>query len=190
MASFCLQSCTTRQDPNLHYYVLGSVADTSLSESDSSLFCYPLEETLATEVAASITQSLHDASYILGCSKLILPDFLLHHISQELLHLASSEPCGLRGALIDLFVDRGDQGSLCAVEQVAVDATLVPTFHVALVLRLETSGLWPKVQKLFKGSMSPQTSARHQSTLRLSTSFRAIKRKLYCSGELLIEECC
>ncbi len=162
----------------------------SLSESDSSFFCYPLEETLATEVAATISQSLNDASEVLGCSKLILPDFLLHSISQELLHLAASEPCGLRGALIDLCVDKEDQGSLCTVDQIAVDATLVPTFHVTLVLRLESSGLWPKVQKLFKVSQSPQTSARHQNTLRLSTSFRAIKRKLYCSGELLIEECC
>ncbi|XP_073338555.1 DNA damage-inducible transcript 4 protein-like [Pagrus major] len=168
----------------------GSVADMSLSELDNSFFCYPLEETLAAEVVATITQTLNDASDILGCSKLILPDFLLHNISQELLHLAASEPCGLRGALIDLCVDRGDPGSLSTVDQIAVDATLVPTFHVTLVLRPESSGLWPKVQKLFKGSASPQTSARHQNTLRLSTSFRAIKRKLYCSGELLIEECC
>lgn len=166
------------------------MADTSLSELDSSFFCYPLEETLAAEVLEHITQSLHDASYRLGCSKLILPDSLLHNISQELLHLAYSEPCGLRGAVIDLCVDKGDQGSLCTVDQIAVDATLVATFHVTLVLRLDASGLWPKVQKLFKGSPSPQTPTRHQSTLRLSTSFRAIKRKLYCSGELLIEECC
>ncbi|XP_045925976.1 DNA damage-inducible transcript 4 protein-like [Micropterus dolomieu] len=168
----------------------GSVADISLSESDSSFFCYPLEETLATEVVATVTQSLNDASHILGCSKLILPDCLLHNISQELLHLAVSEPCGLRGALIDLCVDRGDQDSLSAVDQIAVDATLVPTFHVTLVLRLESSGLWPKVQKLFNASKSPQASAKHQNTLTLSPSFRAIKRKLYCSGDLLIEECC
>ncbi|XP_059215560.1 DNA damage-inducible transcript 4 protein-like [Centropristis striata] len=166
----------------------GSEADMSLSESDSSFFL--LEESLATEVAGTITQSLNDASDMLGCSKLILPDCLLHNISQELLHLAVCEPCGLRGALIDLCVDKGDQSSLCTVDQIAADATLVPTFHVTLVLRLESGGLWPKVQKLFKGSRSPQTSARHQDTLRLSTSFRAIKRKLYCSGELLIEECC
>ncbi|XP_075933203.1 DNA damage-inducible transcript 4 protein-like [Anarhichas minor] len=167
-----------------------SVADMSLSESNSSFFCYPLEEALATEVVTTMTQSLNDASNILGCSKLILPDYLLHNISQQLLHLAVSEPCGLRGALIDLCVDRGGQGAPCTVDQIAVDATLVPTFHVTLVLRPESSGLWSKVQKLFKGRKSPETSARHQETLRFSTSFRAIKRKLYCSGALLIEECC
>ncbi|XP_022619500.1 DNA damage-inducible transcript 4 protein-like [Seriola dumerili] len=166
----------------------GSVADMSLSESD--LFCDPLEETLAAELVATITQSLNNASHILGCSKLILPDCLLHSISQELLHLAVCEPCGLRGALIDLCVDRGEQGSLCTVDQIAVDATLVPTFHVTLVLRFESNGLWPKVQKLFKSPQTSATSPGHRHAQRLSTSFRAIKRKLYCSGELLIEECC
>ncbi|KAM4591996.1 DNA damage-inducible transcript 4 protein-like [Odontesthes bonariensis] len=169
----------------------GSVADLSLSDSDSSIFCYPLEETLAAEVVATITQSLNNATHILCCSKLILPDCLIRSISEELLHLAVNEPCGLRGALIDLCVDREDQGSLCTVDQIAVDPTLVPTFHVTLVLRLESSGLWPKVQKLFKrGKHLPARCPRHHKTLRLSSSFRAIKRKLYCSGELLIEECC
>ncbi|XP_029031737.1 DNA damage-inducible transcript 4 protein-like [Betta splendens] len=170
----------------------GSLADMSLTESDSSFF-YPLEETLAAEVAATISESLNNGSHILGFSKLILPDCLLHSISQELLHLAVSEPCGLRGALIDLCVDKGDQDDLCTVDQIAVDTALVPTFHVTLVLRLESSGLWPKVQNLFKGNTSRQMSPlsqRHKNTLRLSRGFRAIKRKLYCSGELLIEECC
>ncbi|KAM3862810.1 DNA damage-inducible transcript 4 protein-like [Diretmus argenteus] len=172
----------------------GSVADISMSESEDSVFCHPLEETLATEVEETIAEILSDTSHhALGCSKLILPDCLLHNIGKELLHLADSEPCGLRGALIDLCVEQGDQGSLCSLDQIAVDASLVPTFHVTLVLRPEAGGLWPKVQKLFKSKKSPQTqsvNARHQGTLRLGASFRAIKRKLYSSGELVIEECC
>ncbi|XP_014910112.1 DNA damage-inducible transcript 4 protein-like [Poecilia latipinna] len=169
----------------------GSVADLSLSESDSSFFCYPLEETLAAEVVGTITQSLNNGSPVLCCSKLILPDRLMYNISRELLHLAVNEPCGLRGAVIDLCVERGDQGLLCTVDQIAVDAGLVPTFHVTLVLRLESGGLWRRVQKLFKGGKPPSaTSPRHHKTLRLSRSFRAIKRKLYSSGALLVEECC
>ncbi|XP_072292799.1 DNA damage-inducible transcript 4 protein-like [Eucyclogobius newberryi] len=168
----------------------GSVADLSLSDCDSSDCFSPLEESLASEAVATITQSLSEASHMLGCSKLIVPDCLVHNISQELVHLALSEPCGLRGALIDLCVDRGDQSSLCSVDQIAVDAYVVPTFQVTLVLRQESGGLWPKVQKLLKGRQSPQTPTKHQPTLRLSRSFRAIKKKLYCSGELLIEECC
>lgn len=166
------------------------MSDTSLSDSDDNFFCYTPEETLAAGLSSSVTQSLHDACDTLCCSKIVLPDFLLRSISRELLHLASSEPCGLRGALVDLCVDRGDQGPLCALDQIAVDDTLVPTFEVTLVLRLEAGGLWPKVQKLFKGSASPQSSVKHCDTLRLSPSFKAIKRKLYCSVEPVIEECC
>ncbi|XP_013889286.1 DNA damage-inducible transcript 4 protein [Austrofundulus limnaeus] len=168
----------------------GSATDVSLCESDSTFFCYPPEETLAAGVVATITQSLNNGFHVLCCSRLNLPGRLMQNLSEELLHLAVNEPCGLRGALIDLCVETGDQGSLCTVDQIAVDSTLVPTFHVTLVLRVESGGLWPKVQKLFKGGKSPSAAQqRHHKTLKLSTSFRAIKRKLYSSGELLIEEC-
>lgn len=190
---FCLQAVFTPKSDTLSLVLSGSPADTSLSEFDNSIFSEPLEETLAAEITETITESLRNASHNLGCSRLLLPDCLQYSISQELLHLSSCEPCGLKGALIDLCIDRGDQDSLCNVEQIVVDASLVPTFHVTLVLRLEAGGLWPKVQKLFKGSRSPQrsgTSPRHRSIQRLSTSFRAIKRKLYSSEDLLIKECC
>lgn len=179
-----------QKDHQCKWSETGSAADMSFSESDNDDWFYPLEESLASEAVATIAQSLSEASHLLGCSKLILPDCLVHNISQELVHLALSEPCGLRGALIDLYVDRGDQETLCSVGQITVDEYVVPTFQVTLVLRLESGGLWPKVQKLLKSSSSPQTPLKHQPTLRLSRSFRAIKKKLYCSGELLIEECC
>ncbi|XP_057704805.1 DNA damage-inducible transcript 4 protein-like [Corythoichthys intestinalis] len=171
---------------------IDSVADMSLSSSDSSLFCYPSEEILATELVANIEGALHGAAHLLGCSHLFIPNSLLDHVGLELVHLAVSEPCGLRGALINLCVDKGTPGSLCSIEEIAVDSAVVPTFHVTLVLRAESGGLWPKLQRLFKSSRSEQmcgTPSRHQNSLRLSSSFRAMKRKLYCSGELLIEEC-
>lgn len=186
---FCIRGLNNSNFTNL--FVSGSVTDVSLSESDPTFFCYPPEETLAAEMVETITQSLNNGFHILCCSKLLLPECLMQNLSEELLHLAVNEPCGLRGALIDLCVETGDQGSLCTVDQIAVDPTLVPTFHVTLVLRVESTGLWPKVQKLFKGGKSPcATAQRHHKTLKLSTSFRVIKRKLYSSGELLIEECC
>ncbi|XP_061766010.1 DNA damage-inducible transcript 4 protein-like [Nerophis ophidion] len=166
----------------------GSVLDMSLSGSESSFFCSPPEETLSADVVATIAQSLQQASHLLGCSALIIPDSLLDLLGQELVRLAVSEPCGLKGALIDVCVARGDPGEPCTVDQIAVDAGLVPTFHVTLVLRAESGGLWPKVRGFFKGGETYGTPACR--SLRLSPSFRAMKRKLYCSGELLIEECC
>ncbi|XP_077439080.1 DNA damage-inducible transcript 4 protein-like [Vanacampus margaritifer] len=170
----------------------GSVADMSMSNSESSLFCYPSEETLAAELVATIEESLHGAAHLLGCSRILVPDSLLDHVGLELVHLAVSEPCGLRGALIKLCVDRGEPWPPCSVDEIAVDAALVPTFHVTLVLRAESGGLWPKVRRFFKSSRSEQTCetpTRHRHSLRLSSGFRAMKRKLYSSEELLIEEC-
>ncbi|XP_019715795.1 DNA damage-inducible transcript 4 protein-like [Hippocampus comes] len=167
----------------------GSVADMSTCNSESSLFCYPSEETLAAELVATIEESLHGAAQLLGCSRLLVPDSLLDHVGQELVHLAASEPCGLRGALVELCVDRGEPWSPCSVGEIAVVGALVPTFHVTLVLKAGAGGLWPEVRRFFISSRSQQTAARRRRSLRLRSGFTAAKRKLYCSGELLIEEC-
>ncbi|RXM33796.1 DNA damage-inducible transcript 4 protein [Acipenser ruthenus] len=161
-----------------------SVDSGSLSESD---FLYdPVEETLCSEVVDLIEQSLTEAKdSALRCSKLLIPDQLMEHIGQELLHLAASEPCGLRGALINLCVE---QSNACqSVEQIAVDPDLVPTFQLTLVLRLESGGLWPMIQDLFAPRSPSAPILRH--ALRLNTGFRVIKKKLYSSEELVIEEC-
>ncbi|KAL0964573.1 hypothetical protein UPYG_G00325820 [Umbra pygmaea] len=175
------------------------------SESDVRLFYSQLEESLCAQVVEAIIESLSDATdTVLHCTKVTLPDSLLQNISQELLHLAASEPCGLKGALIDLGIEQMDEqeemcSPRCIFEQIAVDPSLVPTFHVTLMLRPEVGGLWPKVQRLFGGALGSGVSAgsgsarrqsgRHTQTLRLSSGFRAIKRKLYSSAGLLIEEC-
>nr|XP_020460892.1 DNA damage-inducible transcript 4 protein [Monopterus albus] len=166
----------------------GSDVSTDLSPYNEDLFYDPMEETILKEVVDLIARSLReakDSDCALRCTKLLIPEKLLEHIGQELLHLAASEPCGLRGALIDLCVE---QGSTCeSMGQLSVDPYLVPTFQLTLVLRLESSGLWPKIQGLFS-TKSPSTPVVRQA-IKLSTGFRVIKKKLYCSEELLIEEC-
>ncbi|KAG2463013.1 DNA damage-inducible transcript 4 protein [Polypterus senegalus] len=156
------------------------------SLSDSDFFSDPLEESLCSHVVAVIERTLTEAKdSALGCSKLLIPDHLMEHIGQELLHLAASEPCGLRGALIDLYVEHAN---VCqTVEQISVDPDLVPTFQLTLVLRLESGGFWPRIQDLFTPKSFSAPGLKH--ALRLSTGFRVIKRKLYSSEELLIEEC-
>ncbi|KAM3591723.1 uncharacterized protein V6R79_006452 [Siganus canaliculatus] len=166
----------------------GSDVFSDLCPSNEDLFYDPMEETILKEVVDLIAGSLReakDSDCALRCSKLLIPDKLLEHVGQELLHLAASEPCGLRGALIDLCVE---QGPVCeSVAQLSVDPYLVPTFQLTLVLRLESSGLWPKIQELFS-TKSPSTPVVRQA-IKLSTGFRVIKKKLYCSEELHIEEC-
>ncbi|KAK5906076.1 hypothetical protein CgunFtcFv8_001972 [Champsocephalus gunnari] len=165
----------------------GSDVCGDLSPCNEDLFYDPMEETILKEVVDLIAGSLKeakDSDCALRCSKLLIPEKLLEHIGQELLHLAASEPCGLRGALIDLCVE---QEAVCeSMAQLSVDPYLVPTFQLTLVLRLE-SGWWPKIQGLFS-TKSPSTPVVRRA-IKLSTGFRVIKKKLYCSEELLIEEC-
>ncbi|XP_068593060.1 DNA damage-inducible transcript 4 protein [Cebidichthys violaceus] len=163
----------------------GSDVSSDLSHCNEDLFNDPMEETVLKEVVDLIAGSLRDAKDSLRCTKLLIPDKLLEHIGQELLHLAASEPCGLRGALVDLCVE---QGAVCeSMAQLSADPYLVPTFQLTLVLRLESGGLWPKIQGLFSAK-SPSAPVVREA-IKLSTGFRVIKKKLYCSEELLIEEC-
>lgn len=153
--------------------------------SEEDLFYNPTEEAILKEVVELIERSLReakDSACALRCAKLLIPDRLLERIGGELLHLAASEPCGLRGALVDLCVERGPQCE--SVAQLSADPYLVPTFQLTLVLRLESGGLWPKIQGLFSSKVPAGRQA-----IKLSTGFRVIKKKLYCSEELLIEEC-
>lgn len=169
-------------------FSIGSDFSGELLPSNEDLFYGPMEETILKEVVDLIERSLRDAKdsdCALRCTKLLIPERLLEHIGQELLHLAASEPCGLRGALIDLCVE---QGATCeSMGQISVDPYLVPTFQLTLVLRLESEGLWPKIQGLFS-TKSPSTPVVRQ-VIKLSTGFCVIKKKLYSSEELLIEEC-
>nr|XP_057917038.1 DNA damage-inducible transcript 4 protein [Doryrhamphus excisus] len=186
LADFSSSSMEAKSNNSSRSDLSDSASDVSgdMSPSIEDLFYDPMEETILKEVVDLIERCLKeakDSDCALRCAKLLIPEKLLEHIGQELLHLASSEPCGLRGALIDLCVE---QGALCyeSVAQLSVDPYLVPTFQLTLVLRLDSGGLWPKIQGLF----SPKSPSQ---AIKLSTGFRVIKKKLYCSEELLIEEC-
>ncbi|MCI4376403.1 hypothetical protein PGIGA_G00188010 [Pangasianodon gigas] len=135
----------------------------------------PFEEALCAETMANVSDVLSESSAELhGSSRLIVPHVLLERIGQELLQLAATEPCGLRGALIDVCVDNSKSHQ--SVGQIAVDPDIVPTFHLTFLLRLDLGGLWPKF------------TSRLSNSVKLSTGFTVVKRKLYSSEEVYVEE--
>ncbi|XP_027521387.1 DNA damage-inducible transcript 4 protein [Neopelma chrysocephalum] len=152
----------------------------SLPDLDLELLHDPEDELLCSNLMDVVQATLGRAP--LGskrCSRLLMPAQLLAQVRAELQRLARSEPCGLRGALLDLCVEHGK--ACHDVGHIAVDPAVVPTFQLTLVLRLD-SRLWPKIQGLF-------ASGPAFAPLKLSTGFRVIKKKLYSSEQLLIEEC-
>ncbi|XP_067828451.1 DNA damage-inducible transcript 4 protein [Heptranchias perlo] len=145
----------------------------------------PFEELLCADVMQLIEQSLTEAKHgALRCFKLLIPDQLTAQVADELLRLAASEPCGLRGAVLHLNVQ--DHKVCKDVDRIAVDSSLPPTFELTLVLRLE-AGFWPKIQDLL--TSGPSFTPGYSQALRLSPRFRIIKRKLYSSTEVIVEEC-
>ncbi|XP_053547580.1 DNA damage-inducible transcript 4 protein [Bombina bombina] len=155
----------------------------NISIPDSDLLTDPEGEQLCPSLLKLIKRCLTKARITsLKCSRLLPPDDLLQHMGQELLHLAFSEPCGLRGALIDLCVEHG---KVChSVAQVSADKTVVPTFQLTVLLRLD-SRLWPRIQGLFSTKPVPGSG----QSLKLSSGFKILKKKLYSSEEYIVEEC-
>ncbi|KFU88681.1 DNA damage-inducible transcript 4 protein, partial [Chaetura pelagica] len=152
-----------------------------ISLPDLDLLHDPEDELLCTNLLELVQSTLGRAP--LGpkrCSRLLMPAQLLAQVRRELLRLACSEPCGLRGAPPRLCVEHGK--ACHDVGHIAVDPAVVPTFQLTLVLRLD-SRFWPKIQGLLFSSGPAFTP------LKLSTGFRVIKKKLYSSEQLLIEEC-
>ncbi|XP_029464887.1 DNA damage-inducible transcript 4 protein [Rhinatrema bivittatum] len=146
-----------------------------VSQTDCDLLSDPEDELLCSLLLKRIRRCLAKAKISsLRCSGLLIPDQLLQLVGQELLHLAFSEPCGLRGALIHLCVAHRQQCH--EVGQVTVEPSVVPTFQLTLLLRLD-SRLWPRIQGLFSSRPA------------LVPGFMVLKKKLYSSEELLVEEC-
>ncbi|XP_075466895.1 DNA damage-inducible transcript 4 protein [Ascaphus truei] len=155
----------------------------NISLPDSDLLSDPEGELLCSSLLKQIQHCLTKAKISsLRCSRLLLPDELLRHLGQELLHLAYSEPCGLRGALIDLCLEHGKD--CYNVAQLSVDQCVVPTFQLSVLLRLD-SRFWPRLQGLFSTRPAPGFG----QSLKLSPGFKVLKKKLYSSEEFIIEEC-
>lgn len=153
----------------------------NISIPDSELLCDPEGEQMCPSLIKMIKRNLNKAKInSLRCSKLILPDDLLCHLGPELMHLAYSEPCGLRGALIDLCVENSK--GCHTVAQLAVDPSVVPTFQLTILFKLD-SRLWPRIQSLFSTKPVPGSG----QSLKLSPGFKVLKKKLYSSEELIIE---
>ncbi|OXB74681.1 UNVERIFIED_CONTAM: hypothetical protein H355_001513 [Colinus virginianus] len=153
-------------------------------DPDLELLHDPEDELLSGRLLELVQAALGSAP--LGSrrrSRLVMPAELGAQLRSELLRMACSEPCGLRGAVLDLCVEHGKD---CHdVGHIAADPAVVPTFQLTLVLRLD-SRLWPKIQGLLASApaLSPAFSR-----VKLSTGFRVMKKKLYSSEQLLVEEC-
>ncbi|XP_016098543.1 DNA damage-inducible transcript 4-like protein [Sinocyclocheilus grahami] len=105
----------------------------------------------------------------LSCQELRLPRRMTTRVAGDILHSSTDEPCGIRGALIHMFME--SKGTLLKLGTIIPDQSLTPTFEVSVVLQPDLGG-WPPLKILFGGG----------KVLSLRREYRLIKQKLYSSA--------
>lgn len=75
----------------------------------------------------------------LSCGEVLLPCGLLQRIARDILAMAESEPCGLRGCTLYLCYENEDCRTL-TTSTVKCDPTTASTFEVYLALKLSSTG--------------------------------------------------
>ncbi|KAK7137648.1 hypothetical protein R3I94_013334 [Phoxinus phoxinus] len=141
---------------------LGS--ECSLEEEEREDLCLHLD------LSKRIEKCLYDAKGAsLRCQELRLPRHMTTRVAGDILRSSADEPCGIRGALIHMFME--SKGTLLKLGTVIPDQSLTPTFEVSVVLQPDLGG-WPPLKILFGTG----------KILSLRREYRLIKRKLYSSA--------
>ncbi|NP_001245246.1 DNA damage-inducible transcript 4-like protein-like [Danio rerio] len=141
---------------------LGSAC--SLEEEEGEDVCLQLD------LSKRIEKCLYEAKGAsLRCQELRLPRHMTTRLAGDILRLSVDEPCGIRGALIHMYME--NKGTLLNLGTVIPDQSLTPTFEVSVVLQADLGG-WPPLKILFGGG----------KVLSIRREYRIIKRKLYSSA--------
>lgn len=90
-------------------------------------------------VAKRLEEALRGAKRThLSCGEVLLPCGLLQEIAKEIVEMADSEPCGLRGCTLHLnFQGEEDCRKLCTVK---CDPSTASTFELYLTFKQSTAG--------------------------------------------------
>lgn len=134
------------------------------------------ERSLQLDLVRRIERCLSDAkTSSLKCRELLLPRRMISYIARDILAASTDEPCGLRGALIHLYLE--NKGSLQKLGNIVPTNHLTPTFELSVVFRPDQDG-WPPLRNLFGADKA----------LRLRPEYRLVKQKLYSSASPTIQE--
>lgn len=144
-----------------------------------------LEERTCQHLAKQIEQCLSTSKKSqLHCQELLIPQYMSLRIAQDVLRMAASEPCGLRGAVI--YVNLEHENTNKKLGKIVYDSTVIPTFELTLVFKQDNNS-WPSLRDFF--SIGTCFIHAPRRVLKLSPGFRLVKRKLYSSVGPIVEEC-
>lgn len=135
------------------------------------------EQLLQQDVTRQIERCLTEAkASTLHCQVLLLPHHMTTKVGQDVVRSSADEPCGLRGASIQVYVECKD--GLKSVGSVLPDPSVTPTFELSVIFRADKDGGWPPLKRIFDIN----------KVLKLRAEYRLVKRKLYSSASPVIHD--
>ncbi|XP_041122031.1 DNA damage-inducible transcript 4-like protein [Polyodon spathula] len=174
-------------DSSQYYKASGFQYEEWLTCSAETGYVYPeefTEDTAWLELAKQIELCLSASKKCrLQCQELLIPTHLSCRIAQDILGMAASEPCGLRGAVIHLSLDI--DGVCTPLGKIAQDSSAPPTFELALALKALKSKCFNFRHFFNVGTYLPPGA---NKVLKLSAGFRLVKIKLYSSDVPVIQD--
>ncbi|XP_041728056.1 DNA damage-inducible transcript 4-like protein-like [Coregonus clupeaformis] len=150
--------------------------NSSSLDSEITLDCE--ERILQQDMTRQIEGCLSEAKESnLRCRVLLLPRPLTAKVARDVVHSSVGEPCGLRGAFIQVYLET--QQGLQTLGTISPDPTVTPTFELSIVFKLDKDG-WPPLKHMFVTD----------KVLKLRPQYRLVKNKLYSSASPVIHEFC
>ena len=140
-------------------------------------FDEPIDESLCHDVSSHLHMKLRDSQCLHHCRFLIPPN-LLRQIADDIVRMSCHEPCGLRGCVLHLSVERKQNRRLQTLGVIQFDPHTVTTFELHLTL-MEDSTRWLRVRRFIGRLISGCLHDTVTEDIFVSPGFRLMKEKLY-----------
>jgi len=152
---------------------INSVNYASQNDWDYDSYVASEEDDYGNDLPARLEAELRAAkSTHLSCGEVLLPCGLLQRISRDILAMAESEPCGLRGCT--LYLDFEGEQDCRRLSTVKCDPATTSTFELYLTLKQSSAG-WNSFLPQFLKKIT------RGNTVMISTEYELQKNKLYRS---------
>lgn len=169
---WCIFSCVSVLFPG-SYTGLTSLLD----GSGYGTFDEPIDESLCDDVCSCLHTKLHESQSLHHC-KLQLPANLLRKIADDIMRMSCREPCGLRGCVLHLSIERKQKDRMQTLGQIQFDPHTVTTFELYLTLIEDLTG-WLSLRRFIGRLISGCLHNTITEDIFVSPGFRLMKEKLY-----------
>jgi len=154
--------------------------ENELKSASYGTFESVLEKNQCNDLTDQIRQALSAIQENSLGAQILVPCGLITKISGEVMNMAHSEPCGLRGCVI--YINLQGKKKCQKLVKLVCDPTTVATFELYLTLEEETRG-WCMIKRLFNSVSGCLEKKPWSSGIKmLCSGYNLEKKKLYRSN--------